>query len=32
MFETEEDLRKGHATLNQMSPPGEGLGRRPRSR
>jgi len=28
LFETEEDYREGDATLNQMSPPGEGLGRR----
>jgi hypothetical protein len=28
LFETEEDYRKGDETLNQMSPPGEGFGRR----
>ena len=28
LFETEEDLRKGDETLNAMSPPGEGMGRR----
>jgi hypothetical protein len=28
LFETEEDMRQGDATLNAMSPPGEGLGRR----
>jgi hypothetical protein len=28
LFETEADMRKGDATLNEMSPPGEGLGRR----
>jgi hypothetical protein len=28
LFETEEDLQKGHETLNAMSPPDEGLGRR----
>jgi hypothetical protein len=28
LFETEEDMRKGDATLNSMSPPEEGLGRR----
>jgi hypothetical protein len=27
-FETEEDYRQGDATLNTMSPPGEGMGRR----
>lgn len=28
LFETEEDLRKGDETLNSMSPPDDGLGRR----
>lgn len=28
LFETEEDRRKGDETLNSMSPPSEGLGRR----
>lgn len=28
LFPDEESLRQGDATLNQMSPPGEGLGRR----
>ena len=28
LFETEADLRKGDETLNAMSPPGEGMGRR----
>ena len=28
LFETEEDLRKGDAVLNSMSPPEEGIGRR----
>lgn len=28
LFETEEDRRIGDATLNAMSPPGEGLGKR----
>jgi hypothetical protein len=28
LFETEEDLRTGHETLNAMSPPGGGLGTR----
>lgn len=28
MFETEEDYRQGDETLNSMSPPGEGMGRR----
>jgi hypothetical protein len=28
LFETEEDLRTGDATLNAMSPPGDGLGTR----
>jgi hypothetical protein len=27
-FETEDDYRKGDETLNSMSPPGEGFGRR----
>jgi len=28
LFETEEDLQKGHETLSAMNPPGEGFGRR----
>ena len=28
LFETEDDYREGDETLNAMSPPGEGLGRR----
>jgi hypothetical protein len=28
LFETEDDYREGDETLNSMSPPGEGLGRR----
>ena len=28
LFATEEDLRQGDATLNLMSPPGEGMGQR----
>jgi hypothetical protein len=28
LFETEEDYREGDETLNAMSPPGEGMGRR----
>jgi hypothetical protein len=28
LFETEDDYRQGDATLNEMSPPGEGMGRR----
>ena len=28
LFETEEDLRTGDATLNAMSPPGDGMGTR----
>jgi hypothetical protein len=28
LFETEEDLRKGDETLNAMSPPDDGMGRR----
>jgi hypothetical protein len=28
LFETEEDRRKGDETLNSMSPPDDGLGRR----
>ena len=28
LFETEEDRSTGDATLNSMSPPGEGLGTR----
>ena len=27
-FETEDDYRQGDETLNSMSPPGEGMGRR----
>ena len=27
-FETEEDYREGDETLNSMSPPGQGMGRR----
>jgi hypothetical protein len=27
-FETEDDYREGDATLNSMSPPGDGMGRR----
>lgn len=27
-FETEDDYRQGHETLESMSPPGEGLGNR----
>lgn len=27
-FDTEEDLRTGDATLNAMSPPDDGMGRR----
>ncbi len=27
-FATEDDMRTGDATLNEMSPPGEGLGTR----
>ncbi len=27
-FETEEDYAKGDATLNEMSPPDEGMGQR----
>jgi hypothetical protein len=27
-FDTEEDYREGDATLNSMSPPSDGLGRR----
>jgi hypothetical protein len=27
-FETEEDYREGDETLNSMSPPGEGMGKR----
>jgi hypothetical protein len=28
LFETEEDLRQGDATLNEMNPPAEGMGER----
>ena len=28
LFETEDDLRKGDATLNEMSPGGDDVGRR----
>lgn len=28
LFETEDDYRQGDATLNSMSPPGEGMGER----
>lgn len=28
LFETEEDLRTGDATLNEMTPPGDGMGTR----
>ena len=28
LFETEDDRRTGDETLNAMSPPGEGLGKR----
>jgi hypothetical protein len=28
LFETEEDLRTGNETLNGMSPPGSGFGKR----
>ncbi len=28
MFETEEDYRVGDETLNSMTPPGDGMGRR----
>ena len=28
LFETEEDMREGDATLNAMSPPNEGMGER----
>jgi hypothetical protein len=28
LFETEDDLRQGDATLNEMSPPDDALGRR----
>jgi hypothetical protein len=28
LFESEEDYREGDETLNSMSPPGEGMGRR----
>jgi hypothetical protein len=28
LFETEEDYNQGDATLNEMSPPSEGMGQR----
>jgi hypothetical protein len=28
LYETEEDRRQGDETLNSMTPPGEGMGRR----
>jgi hypothetical protein len=28
LFETEDDMRTGDRTLNAMSPPGEGMGKR----
>jgi hypothetical protein len=28
LFETEEDYRQGNATLDSMSPPGDGMGKR----
>jgi hypothetical protein len=28
LFETEDDYRQGNATLNSMSPPGDGMGQR----
>ena len=28
LFETQADMRQGDATLNMMSPPGEGMGTR----
>ena len=28
LFETEEDYAQGDQTLNEMSPPGEGMGQR----
>ena len=28
LFATDEDLRQGDATLNAMSPPGDGMGQR----
>lgn len=28
LFESEEDYRQGDETLNAMSPPGDGMGRR----
>jgi hypothetical protein len=28
LYETEDDYRQGDATLNSMSPPGEGMGER----
>jgi hypothetical protein len=28
LFATEQDLRQGDATLNEMTPPGDGMGQR----
>jgi hypothetical protein len=28
LFETEDDYREGNATLDSMSPPGDGMGQR----
>lgn len=28
LYETEDDYRRGDATLNSMSPPGDGMGER----
>lgn len=28
LFDTEEDMQQGHQTLNEMSPPGGGMGNR----
>jgi hypothetical protein len=28
LFETEDDYRQGDQTLNEMSPPGDGMGQR----
>ena len=28
LFDSEEDMRQGDATLNEMSPPGDGMGTR----
>ena len=28
LFETEEEMQQGHQTLNEMSPPGGGMGNR----